>query len=656
MAPRGWVDWRQLLGFDSPRGGHDHWWHESRQRLLPSYVDESLQSAIPASEVTKIALRLRHLVEEAVPVELEEDLITRPHSKVITNKVLNAAKSAGGPDNGACVVYCLLVCKRWFKHQSLMELWDCDLHALRAVACEVIAKQIIETDDDIDYVMHSILLKRYSIMVDGNATPPSNVIEKAVDLHALRVIGSSGYQKCVSYLWRGWLVQDENDPASFVDFKDKSNTDFMAHLDPDRMRAPMYQNAAQVLISLIYLGLYSGAINSINRDADIDFVEGLLYAFTLGFIFDELTKFWKAGYHIWGFWTAFNAVLYSLLMTSLAIRFVAISHEPSNSIERGPREHLNTLSYNFLACCAPMFWMRLLLYLDSFRFFGAMLVVLKVMMKESIIFFALLIVIVVGFLQAFIGLDGADDNVVSDSAFIIQAMANALMQSPDFEGFERFGHPFGLILYYLFTFVVMVVLLNILIALYNSAYQDIYDNANDEYLALFAQKTMQFVRAPDENVFIAPFNLIEVFFLAMPLEWWMPKQNYERLNDIVMGVIYSPLLLVAAVFETQAAKEICANRARGEDDDDTIEEWEQMQGDVDFESDGWNKTVKQARTNLETDETVAEVQKLRAEVEKLQDLVLQLTKVIGKGGGDGGSNGEKSSSGLSRTSTVSWGL
>lgn len=53
--------------------------------------------------------------------------------------------------------------------------------------------------------------------------------------------------------------------------------------------------------------------------------------------------------------------------------------------------------------------MRLLLYLDSIRFFGAMLVVLKVMMKESLIFFALLIVIIIGFLQAFIGMDNADN-------------------------------------------------------------------------------------------------------------------------------------------------------------------------------------------------------------------------------------------------------
>lgn len=236
-------------------------------------------------------------------------------------------------------------------------------------------------------------------------------------------------------------------------------------------------------------------------------------------------------------------------------------------------------------------------------------------------------------------------------------MANAIMQSPDFNGFDKFGHPFGLILYYVFTFVIMVVLLNILIALYNSAYEDIYENANDEYLALFAQKTMQFVRAPDENVFIAPFNLIEVFVLALPFEWWLSRPAYERLNDIVMGFLYSPLLLVAAMFEQQSAREIRANRARGDDDDDTIEEWEQMAGEVDFEADGWAKTVDQAKTDLELDPTVAEVAKLRDEVQKLTGLVGELTKMLTKGGQlDQGKveEGKKAlGGGLSRSSTVS---
>lgn len=112
------------------------------------------------------------------------------------------------------------------------------------------------------------------------------------------------------------------------------------------------------------------------------------------------------------------------MTTSLILRFVALGKPDEHSLpdeDPTPREFWNRNSYNFLACCAPMFWMRLLLYLDSFRFFGAMLVVLKVLMKESIIFFALLIVIMIGFLQAFIGLDFAEDNMISDSWFIVQA-------------------------------------------------------------------------------------------------------------------------------------------------------------------------------------------------------------------------------------------
>ncbi|KAI1134752.1 hypothetical protein F5Y05DRAFT_397255 [Hypoxylon sp. FL0543] len=626
----GRFSWRKILGWDRHPSHNHHDWsiHESRRRLLPVHRDDSLESAIPAHEVTKVALRLRYLIEQCVPCELEEQQVTRPHSRIITPKVIKAATEAGGPENRSCVVFCLLVVKRWFKHQALVELWDASLHQVRAVACEVIAKQIIESEDDIAYLLQSVLLKRYSIIVDGEPTPPVNVIEKAVDLHALRVIGSSGYQKCINYLWRGWLVQDENDPASFVDYKDRDNTTFLPHLDPDRMRAPMYQNAFQLIISISYLALYTGAINTINPGGDLDFVEILLYIFTLGFIFDELTKFYKAGYHILSFWNAFNNVLYSLLMVSLAMRLVAYSKSPDDDAES--RRKFNQLSYNFLAFTAPMFWVRLLLYLDSFRFFGAMLVVLKVMMKESIIFFALLIVVIIGFLQAFIGMDYADDMAGEDTIFILQAMANAIMQSPDFSGFERFSPPFGIILYYFFTFVVMVILLNILIALYNSAYEDIYDNADDEFLALFSQKTMQFVRAPDENVFIAPFNLVEIFLLIIPFEWWMPKKQYERLNDIVMGIIYSPLLFCSAWFEVRMARDIRRNRRNGEQDDDTEEEWEQMAGQVDFEGEGWTKKVADSKANFEDDPAVIEVKKLRDEVEQLKGLLENLTESLNK--------------------------
>lgn len=421
-------------------------------------------SAIPAKEVTRIALRLKHQIELVIPCELEEDRITAAHSNVITPGVIATAKCAGKvhapgnvaadsqPDYSACVVYCLLVCKKWFKKQAVIELWDADLHQIRATACEVIAKQIIESEENAAYLLEDVLLKRYSIIIDGEETTPANVVERAVDLHALEVIGSSGYQKCISYLWRGWLVQDENDPSRFIDYKQKTSTSYWVHFDPDRMRVPLYQNSVQIAFSLIYLALYTGAINTINPTGDLDVIEGLLYIFTLGFICDEIRKFVKVGaYYLSSFWNTFNNILYAFLVISFVTRMIALAHPLGNE----KRANFNTLSYNFLAFSAPMFWARLLLYMDSFRFFGAMLVVLKVMMQESLIFFALLIVVLVGFLQAFVGLDQVDASLDA-TRFIVLSMANAIMGSPEFDGWDNFAPPFGLILYYIFNFIIVI--------------------------------------------------------------------------------------------------------------------------------------------------------------------------------------------------------
>jgi hypothetical protein len=294
--------------------------------------------------VTKVALRLRYLIEKCVPCELEESSITRAHSHVITSSVIQTAKEAGGAEYDACVVYALLVNKRWFKKQAMLELWDAGLHNLRAIAAEVIAKRVIEAEEDQDHLLGDILLKRYSIVVGIEETMPANVIERAVDLHALMVTGSSGYQKCVSYLWRGWLVQDENDPTRFVDYKKKDNPDYWVHVNPDRMRAPIYQNATQIIFSIIYLALYSQAIGTVNSTGNIDVVEGILYVFTFGFLCDEFSKIWKVGRYYIGFWNVFNVVLYGILTTSLVIRFIALRYPLGTS----ERDSFNEFSYNFL--------------------------------------------------------------------------------------------------------------------------------------------------------------------------------------------------------------------------------------------------------------------------------------------------------------------
>ncbi|KAI5845151.1 hypothetical protein DFP73DRAFT_512794 [Morchella snyderi] len=600
---------RHFLGGEDGHSSRDTA-HDIREHLLPSHNAEHAHPAIPAKRVTKVALRLKYLIEAAVPFELKESQITRPHSQIITKEVVALAARAGGDEDRACVVYCLLVCLRWFKRQAKLELFDADLNILRAESCQVIAKRIIEDSEDQDYLFSEVLLQRFSILRNGVESTPSNVIERAVDLHATRVIGSSGYQKCIGYLWKGWLAQDLDNPTHFCGYKNVANKSYWAHFDHDRIRAPKFQNAFQVLISFIYLGLYTAAINTINPSGDLDIVEGLLYVFTLSFIADEFTKFWKVGRFYLSFWNTFNLTLYAALTVSFSLRVLAFT-KPVDSAERA---HWDEVSYYWLAFVAPMFWARMLLYLDTIQFFGAMLVVLKVMMMESLIFFALLVVIIIGFLQGFVGLDSAEDHKIDTTFFILESMVKAILQSPEFDGFGDFAHPYGIILYYLFTFVVMVILLNILIALYNSAYTDITENAVDEYLALFAAKTLQFVRAPDENVFLPPFNLIEIFGLILPFEWWLPKSTYMRLNDCVMLVLYTPLLLIIAWIETREARNVSSNRARGEQDDEAVEEWEEMQGEIDVLSDGWEADVKDVVPDPADEATIAGV---RAQVEAL---------------------------------------
>ena len=111
---------------------------------MPLTESDSIPSAIPPAEVTKVALKIKYQIEQVIPCELEEYKITKANSPVITPKVVKTTKEAGktvdGKDYESCVVYCLLVCKRWFKRQAALELWDADLLDARAVACEVLAK------------------------------------------------------------------------------------------------------------------------------------------------------------------------------------------------------------------------------------------------------------------------------------------------------------------------------------------------------------------------------------------------------------------------------------------------------------------------------------------------------------------------------------
>ena len=130
-------------------------------------------------------------------------------------------------------------------------------------------------------------------------------------------------------------------------------------------------------------------------------------------------------------------------------------------------------------------------------------------------------------------------------------------------------------------------------------------------------------------MFIAPFNLIEIFVLIIPFEWWMDKPSYERLNHYVMGVIYSPLLIITAFYESREAERVKFNRLRHEQDDDTTEEWEQMEGEIDFEGEGWDKKVDGTKPNVEVDAAVVELRELKQQIAELRAMLKELKPEAG---------------------------
>jgi hypothetical protein len=171
-------------------------------------------------------------------------------------------------------------------------------------------------------------------------------------------------------------------------------------------------------------------------------------------------------------------------------------------------------------------------------------------LRESGIFFALISVLALGFGQGLYALDAADGETERPSV-VMNVLIQALFGSPNYEKFS--SSPAGLGLYYFWNLVTAVILLNILISLFSSAYSEVVDNAEAQYLAFFASKTVGMIRAPDSFVYPAPFNLIEIVFVA-PFEiipgFSLSAENYTKLNRYVMTVVFFIPLTIIALFES----------------------------------------------------------------------------------------------------------
>lgn len=103
-----------------------------------------------------------------------------------------------------------------------------------------------------------------------------------------------------------------------------------------------------------------------------------------------------------------------------------------------------------------------------------------------------------GYWQALYFLDDPkqEDSVSLTTNLMLRAMVGD-SSFDDLQG-DRFGHTYGLSLYYSYVFVQTLLLGSILVALLTKAYDSTADDEDDLYAAYFAEKVVSSIRAPDQ--------------------------------------------------------------------------------------------------------------------------------------------------------------
>lgn len=565
-------------------------------------------------QTLRICLNLKKLIDKVIPIVFDTKDVVIQNSNILNSNVLDLVyRAAGGKGDGkpgtssqkyrGALVFCLLKVCDWYWQQSEYELSDNELYSLRAVAAQTLAANVIEQTADDEYLFLGMLTHRYTINLNEVDAAPISALELAVDMHSTIVIGSSGYQRCVKWLWRGWIVQSSTDPHSYIMYKGVSSHSIRTHFDPARIKTPLYQNILEIFFSVFYLVLFSLILNLNQEDTTpLGVCEVLFHMFTYGLVLDEIVKIYHVGSNYLGFWNAFNDSMYVIILVSMGFRYSSLN-------STGPvRDRYDEISFRILSCASPLMWSRLLLYLDAQKFVGAMIVVIKTMMKESLLFFVLLFVVIIGFLQGFLGLDASDGKSESTKRILI-SLVKAVIGGSSFTDVAKLVPPYASILYYIYSFVLSVILMNILIALYSTAYASIVENATDEYFALVAQKTLRYIRAPDQELYVPPLNLIEL--ILSPLSFVISSHAFKAINYWIMLAIYSPLLSYISIYELGNARRIQYNRFKGLPDDanEVDSEWDLTDGYAVDANSGWegiqerNSEVGQALIDQRDGET-----------------------------------------------------
>ncbi|KAF9304189.1 hypothetical protein BGZ74_002176 [Mortierella antarctica] len=454
---------------------------------------------------------------------------------------------------GREVVYGLLRCVETFLEEGQRDVGRKRLLERRAgiaqIAAAAVTKVFVDKDMMATYC-HVLTRPYYAIGEERNTA--ESAIEIAIRVHATDFLADIETQRCVQALWNGLILQTEDEECRvrFVEYSGvrRSRHHLWEWVDVGRLNVPKYQNNMKIFMFVFFLMMYTIVVNdrpdknTVNTDPSIP--EWIMYTFVFGYVFEEFRLIFEGGtvFFLGSIWHWVNIISYSMFLVTFVYRFMACY--VASDVDT--ISSYNDSAYDLLAILAVFLWVKTLSLLDGLQYFGTMVMVLQKMLKDGIMFFWLLAWVFIGFLQAFYALALDEDKDLYQASMLL---LRGFLQDPDFE--IAAGNPeqqeknYGTWLFCLYLFLTSIILLNLLVALFNSSYTNITDSAEKEYLALFTFKVFSYLKSPDQFPYAAPFNLIEVFFV-IPWSMCVSRKTYSKVNRILMGTIFGiPMLIIA---------------------------------------------------------------------------------------------------------------
>lgn len=507
--------------------------------------------------ISALIRRTRALTARLIDRDIDEARITGAEGLIDPN-VVSAFHELGG-DFGDAVPYALMEARKTFERDAEKQPLDHGLNRKRMIACETLVQRLVAHIERNSYEKlptstgsyHMCLTKKFRrYESDGDISLPTSALEAAIDQNCVPILASIEARRATQAIWDGSLVQQYSQQGYtyFVPYDRKDDGAFLSHFHPSRLGVPKYSYITNIILWIFFLAIFTVQTRTLKS---FDLFEGILWVMAAGYLVEDAARWVKmGGLGAIEFWTVIDIFTDGLLLVSFCFRVASF-------VAHGKKADSYELrAFQFLACVAPLIWVQLLKVFDGFVYFGTLTVIILRMFKESAIFFTLLALVMVGFGHAFLALDAADESRVDNVLVkIVDLLTQSVLGGADFDltSEDAFGYPYGHILYYAYCFVTAVILLNILIAFFGTAYSDVVDSADEVYAAFFCQKVIAMVRAPDQFVYLPPFNLLEAFVIA-PLEWVTSHETYARINHTVQSVLFAVPLMWIAFYESRMAR------------------------------------------------------------------------------------------------------